>query len=329
MAGYVLIALGILLAGLAAGVTIVLRSGLANQLKEQLELFRLGLLVVLAVLSLTTAMVLASQDDSAPEEELAGTTPGLRENVQPRKPLETVQDCVQCPRLVRVDSGSGVLGALSQANAGDVRDAPFRMVNMPAAYYIGQYEVTRGEFAVFVRETGHVPSNACDTGATRRGNFRDPGYPQTDDHPATCVSFTDAQAFVAWLSRKTGRPYRLPTESEWEFAARAGSSGNYASGKRIARWQANYTDMREAKPAGTLPVGSFEPNGFGLYDAHGNVWELVQGCWPDDHSDQRCAQRIAKGGSWKSPPGHVRAAVRTGRALDTADNATGFRVARD
>ena len=151
------------------------------------------------------------------------------------------------------------------------------------------------------------------------------------------VSWKDAQAYVAWLSEETGEEYRLPSEAEWEYAARAGSTTKYSWGNKIGVNQANCdNDSCGDQWEYAAPVGSFAPNGFGLYDIHGNVWEWVQDCWngsyagaPSDGSAWRtgnCADRLKRGGSWSSPPGNLRAAYRSGSEYRNSN--TGFRVAR-
>src|SRR5262249_35063340 len=126
----------------------------------------------------------------------------------------------------------------------------------------------------------------------RPGSFRSPGFVQTGDHPAVCVSWEDATAYVGWLSSKSGRRFRLLTESEWEYAARAGTVTRFWWGESIAPNQANGNFSSIADPNGkngpwrqsTVPVDSFEPNPWGIYQVHGNVWEWVEDCWSVSHA---------------------------------------------
>ena len=161
-----------------------------------------------------------------------------------------------------------------------------------------------------------------------------------DANPVVFVNWDEAQQYVAWLSRMTGRPYRLLTEAEWEYAARAGTTTAYWWGDEIGKGNANCLgcgskwDARQ--PA---PVGSFKPNAFGLYDMHGNVWQWVEDCYhpnyagaPADGSawiGQECSRRVVRGGSWSYPIQSVRAAYRfRGTHLTGATATLGFRVGR-
>jgi formylglycine-generating enzyme required for sulfatase activity len=167
---------------------------------------------------------------------------------------------------------------------------------------------------------------------------------QTNNDPAVCVSWYDAKAYVDWLSRRTGKSYRLLTETEWEYTARAGT--------RTARWWGDdpakgcdaanvadlsakdrFTDWEVANCRDgalfTSPVGSYRANGFGLYDMLGNVWQWVEDCAPDGRSEATCSQRTMRGGSWHSNPRYVRSAVRRVDAAESGYAAYGIRVARD
>jgi formylglycine-generating enzyme required for sulfatase activity len=159
------------------------------------------------------------------------------------------------------------------------------------------------------------------------------------------VSWNDAKEYVAWLSRKTGKNYRLLTEAEWEYVARAGTATAFSFGDSISPLQANYDASQSyaGSPTGTrlnktVPVGSYAPNAFGLHDVHGNVSEWVEDCWNPSYAGApsdggawlsgNCALRIRRGGSWGTEPGRVRSAV---RSYDTPTQRTffvGLRVAR-
>ena len=152
--------------------------------------------------------------------------------------------------------------------------------------------------------------------------------------PVVNVSWEDTQLYVEWLSRKTGKRYRLLSESEWEYAARAGTTGRYHWGNRISPSRANYG----GKVGKTVPVGSYAANGFGLHDVHGNVWEWVGDCWsgsyegaPVDGSVWEagdCGRSVLRGGAWHSTPGFVRSANRNRIPSGDRDYYIGFRVAR-
>ena len=134
-------------------------------------------------------------------------------------------------------------------------------------FAVGKYEVTLGQYAEFIRETKHK-AGSCDVPIGKSWN--DPGFEQSNDHPVVCVSWDDASNYAYWLSMKTGHEYRLLTEAEWEYAARAGTTMAYHFGRMLLGNQANY-DNNE----GTVAVGSFPANAFGLHDMHGNGWRIA------------------------------------------------------
>ncbi|MCG8392804.1 MAG: formylglycine-generating enzyme family protein, partial [Pseudomonadales bacterium] len=144
--------------------------------------------------------------------------------------------------------------------------------------------------------------------------------------PVIAVNWNDVQAYIKWLKRQTGQKFRLPTEAEWEYAARAGSTTKYSWGDSISCSQARYGrrpggECSNSKD-GTVPVKSFAPNRWGLYDMHGNVWEWTQNCWEGD-----CSKRVLRGGSWDDTPDFVRSAFRLG--YSARSRAVGFRLVQD
>lgn len=223
-------------------------------------------------------------------------------------------------------------------------EGPRHLVTIRRSYAIGVYDVTRAQFALFARETGFTADPKC--------NWRSPtvrGRPitQGDNDPVVCVSFGDASAYAAWLTSKTRHHYRLPSEAEWEYAARAGSRAARAWSSADARNFANYgSDQCCAPFAGgrdnwlyTSPVGSFPPNAFGLYDMLGNVWQRTEDCGQENYSGapsdgspwlsgSNCATRVVRGGAWFSPLDQLRSAVRAADPADFRKNDIGFRVAR-
>ena len=179
------------------------------------------------------------------------------------------------------------------------------------------------------------------------------GFPQTDRDPAVCVNWADARAYVAWLSEKTGKSYRLLSESEWEYAARGGTRtsrhwGESASGQcgyangadRTAKGRYSGWTVAECDDGHvwTAPVGTFKANGFGLHDVLGNVWEWVEDCWNDSYSGApsdgsawesgNCGRRVLRGGSWVNQPRNLRSAYRLRLVTGLRLSDTGFRVAR-
>ena len=214
---------------------------------------------------------------------------------------------------------------------------------------MGKYTVTRDEFQAFVTATRHemAATNNCEPpeGRTPGASWLAPGFPQTGEHPVVCVNWDDATAYAAWLSKKTGKHYRLLIDTEREYVTRAGTTTPFWWGSTITPDDANY-DSRYAyeqgakgEPRGaTLPVNAFRPNPWGLFQVHGNVEEWVEDCWdnitllaPPDGSARptaSCIFLMSRGGSWNSLPGHLRAAF-LGLPSNNRRSDIGFRVARD
>ena len=256
--------------------------------------------------------------------------------------------------MVVVAAGSFRMGSPPGEEFRGDDEGPVHTVAIPNAFAVGKFEVTRGEYGRFVGETGHPWGKSCwiyededDNWEERTGrNWRYPGYTQDGSHPVACVSWKDARSYVNWLSRKTGKPYRLLSESEWEYVARAGTTGPFHFGSTISTDQANYNGnytygsgrtgvYREE----TVPVGRFPANRFGLHDVHGNVWEWVQDCWHDSYegaptdgdawtSGGDCSLRVLRGGSWSYDPGFLRSASRGRVTPGYRVSSFGFRVAR-
>ena len=269
-----------------------------------------------------------------------------------------LRDCPECPEMVVVPAGSFMMGSPGEAGRDD-DEGPVHRVAIGYPIAVGVNEVTRGEFARFVEATGRSTGNACRTyeGGEFEERFdrhwRNPGFSQTDEHPVVCVNWNDAQAYVRWLSRETGEWYRLLSESEWEYVARAetGTARYWGEGEEDQCRYANGAD-REAKRRNsewttvdcddghywTSPVGSYEANGFGLRDVLGNVWEWVEDCGsgsydgaPADGSAWEsgdCSERVLRGGSWSDRPGTLRSALRNSGPAGLRDDESGFRVAR-
>ena len=182
-------------------------------------------------------------------------------------------DCDGCPEMVVVPTGRFLMGSPESEAGRTDAEGPQHEVRIARPFAVGKFVVKRAEYASFVAATGY-PDTAC--GETSNGDsksqrsWRNPGYGQAESHPVVCVSWEDAKAYAAWLSVKTGYRYRLLIEAEWEYAARAGTRTPFWWGSSISEHQANYGNFRK-----TLPVDTFQPNRFGLYQVHGNVWEWV------------------------------------------------------
>ena len=269
------------------------------------------------------------------------------------------RDCAECPELVVVPSGSYMMGSPSGESGRDDDEGPVHRVRIGRAFAVGVKEVMVGEYGRFVSETGRSMGDSCRTyeggeWEWRSGrNWRNPGFSQTDEHPVVCVSHEDVQAYVEWLSGETGEGYRLLSESEWEYVARAGTgTARYWGESEVGQCRnANGAD-REAKRHNsgwttvecddghyrTAPVGSFSPNGYGLRDVLGNVWEWVEDCWNESYEGApvdgsawksgNCGRRVLRGGSWNDVPGYLRSANRLGSTSGSRNYFIGFRVAR-
>ncbi len=268
-------------------------------------------------------------------------------------------DCEGCPELVVVPGGSFTMGSPSTEDGRQNDEGPQRRVTISGPLAVGVYEVTQEEYGRFVEETSHGSGLACWTVVNGRFGLRpgldweNPGFPQTSRHPAVCVSWDDAQAYVRWLSGKTGEEYRLPTEAEWEYLVRAGSTNRFSYGDdpgyaRLCE-HANVADQaakdryswrrvaacRDDFPH-SAPVGSFTGNGFGLHDLHGNVWEWVHdwyGDYPsfgmtDPKGPNSGSARVLRGGSWRNDPRACRSAYRHKVSPDGRGSDLGFRVLR-
>ncbi len=243
------------------------------------------------------------------------------------KPGETFRDCVDCPEMVVIPAGNFMMGLAESDNAGLADERPRHRVTIPRAFALGKYEVTFAEWDACVRAGGcnHRPK---DWGGWGRGN-----------RPVMNVSWDDTKAYVRWLSRQTGQAYRLPSEAEWEYAARAGTTSRYHWGDSVGRGNANCNGCGSRwEKSGTAPVGSFSANRFGLYDMSGNVWEWVDDCWHDSYRGApmnsrawtigECSSLVLRGGSWVTRTWDLRSANRwIGTAGERYDD-IGFRIAR-
>lgn len=246
------------------------------------------------------------------------------------------RDCEDCPELVAIAGGAFIMGSPPDEPGRSGDEGPQRRKEV-GSFAVARHETTLREWKMFVEAAGRpdVHSNCLAVQGrewSRSGSWRNPGFAQTDDHPITCVSVEDARAYVAWLSRKTGHTYRLLTETEWEFVARANTRTPYWHGPSIAPGSAQF---QGASARGTTAVGQFPPNAFGLSDTAGNVWEITDSCFSTDYDtapptreDGRCAYHAMRGGSWANGPASLRSAQRNGLAPTIRYNMVGFRVAR-
>ncbi|TAN00671.1 MAG: formylglycine-generating enzyme family protein, partial [Rhodanobacteraceae bacterium] len=276
----------------------------------------------------------------------------------------------QAPPVVVVPRGSFPMGSPQRSRAQTSAEQPQHEVTIARGFAMARAEVTVAEFRAFVHASGYVPDSDRLGGAsvydetngrmqTRAGvDWQDDyaGQRARDDDPVVNVSWNDAHAYAQWLSKHTGKHYRLPTEAEYEYAERAGTTTLYWWGDGTpSRKVENLTGSGDRSPAhrswanafegysdgywGPAPVMSFLPNPFGLYDISGNVSEWVQDCWhenyvraPTDGSawvNPGCDERVIRGGSWGSAPDQDRSAFRQGAPADARSGRVGFRVVRD
>ena len=270
------------------------------------------------------------------------------------------QECPVCPIMVGIPSGTFVMGSPRSESGRFDSEGPQHSVAIKA-FALGKYDVTSEEFLTFLRETGYQPA-ACNPildmkwHSPGHGRAYSPYYGEPLRWPAVCLDWRDAEKYIAWLNVKVriehpatatdlaNGPYRLPTEAEWEYAARAGTT--------TARWWGNDIGIGKANCNGCgskwdnrllADVDSFAPNPFGLYGMLGNAWQWTADCWhpnyvraPQDGSawtEKDCKRYVIRGGSWDNLPTFVRSAARSGSGPGGGEydysSLTGFRVARD
>jgi formylglycine-generating enzyme required for sulfatase activity len=262
------------------------------------------------------------------------------------------RECPVCPEMVGIPAGRFLMGSPVQEPGRFDAEGPQHVVTV-RAFALGKYEVTNEEFLTFLRETGYQPA-PCNPilglvwQSPGRGLAYPPGTVQPPRDPAVCLNWRDAEAYIAWLNGKVRArgspgPYRLPSEAEWEFAARAGTTTARWWGEAIGKGNANCNGCGSAWDNKSFaPVGSFGPNPFGLYDMLGNVWQWTADCWNESYAGAPgdgsawasgdCRKRVLRGGSWSNYPAFIRSATRigtdaAGRDFDYSSYA-GFRVAR-
>jgi len=283
---------------------------------------------------------------------------------------ERFKDCganeTWCPEMVVAPAGRFLMGSpkdeLGRGNNEDDGDGKQVEIAVTNPLAIGRFAVTRGEFAAFVSEARPAMAGGCyawngsEWKVDAARSWRSPGFDQTDRHPVTCVSWADAKAYVDWLSKKTGKNYRLLSEAEREYVTRARTTTPFWWGDSISTGQANY-DGNSTYGGGskgeyrqkTVSVDSFSANPWGLYQVHGNVWEWVEDCYHKSYSgmpgmmkdggaswitgcektaDGKDVLRVLRGGSWNYDPQFLRSVIRFWLQPDVRILIGGFRVAR-
>jgi formylglycine-generating enzyme required for sulfatase activity len=284
---------------------------------------------------------------------LTASNPALAQEHKDRE----FRECSDCPEMVGIPAGKFLMGSpLGEPGRFD-SESPQHPVSV-AAFALGKYGITSREFLVFLSDTGYQPA-ACDPVLglgwhSQRGLAHAPSREEPPKWPAVCLDWRDAESYIAWLNAKVRRlrpelvaasgPYRLPSEAEWEYAARAGT--------RTARWWGDAIGRNNANCNGCgspfdnrllAEVDSFKPNLFGLYGMLGNAWQWTADCWhpnyrgaPSDGSawtEKNCSRHVIRGGSWDNVPVFVRSAARSASTPNGGpydySSLTGFRVARD
>jgi len=282
-------------------------------------------------------------------------------------------DCPGCPPLALVPPGAFTMGTRPDAVEVDptTGETPPVAVSITKPFFVSAREITIGEFRRFVEDTGYEPPPGCRVWLggqwVHQGDrsWRDPGFavPPSDDDPVVCVNWVDARAYAEWLTGRTGRRYRLPSEAEWEYVARGGTSFPRFWGARDSHEDVSislacdYANVYDASAvegfgfpwpnanctdgsAGVAATGRYKPNAFGAYDVIGNVREWQQDCYtasyqgrpPDGRAwtwQGGCELKAVRGGSWASRPRDARAAARDAELPTLRQSDLGFRVARD
>lgn len=271
---------------------------------------------------------------------------GIAEPTSPAPAGQFFRDCNDvCPEMVVVPTGSFIMGSQKTEMDRGADEGPRRLVSVQS-FAASKYEITRGQWAAFAAQTNRPsPRLDCRSINGPYDTWRNPGFEQGENEPVICVNWNDARDYAIWLARRTGHGYRLLTEAEWEYAARAETVTAYPWGESASHQYANYgadsccsgfASGRDQWFA-TAPVGQFPANPFGLHDMHGNVWEWVEDCYggaddgPSDGSAYKangCWLRVLRGGAWGSRPRHVRSAFRLAGKPTVRSIYGGFRLAR-
>ena len=247
----------------------------------------------------------------------------------PRKPGQVFRDCPACPELVVVPAGIFIMGL----NARSKKGKPPHRVNIAKPFAMGRFEVTWAEWQACVDDQGCLSGGDDDHGWGKEGR------------PVINVTYFDVKRYLSWLAKKTGQTYRLPSEAEWEYADRGGTTTPWWWGKKVGRNHANCKDCQSkwsdggSAPHGSAPVGSFKPNPFGLYDTTANLFEWVEDCWNKNHKDAprdgsartegMCTFRVIRGGSFYYYSKVGRSSYRAKNPPGVKSYWLGFRVLRE
>ncbi|MBK5304632.1 MULTISPECIES: dihydropyoverdine dehydrogenase [Gammaproteobacteria] len=273
---------------------------------------------------------------------VASLMPGAVQAAAPAPPGKIFKDCKDCPEMVVLPTGTFTMGTPDNEVGREPDEGPLHPVTFAKPLAISRFQVLAGEWDAYLRDSGYVMPDG-DTRPGRECKAGVPRYERTARHPAVCMDFPEVNAYVAWLSKKTGKHYRLVSESLREYAARAGNSGPFPfpfdEGKE-------YSIAKHANTYGaadgynfTSPAGSFPANAFGVYDMHGNVYEWTADCYNENYTGAPsdgsawltgdCKARRIRGNDWGEAPVFSRSGNRNATYPDTRGDWIGFRVARD
>lgn len=258
------------------------------------------------------------------------------------KPGSVFRDCKICPEMVVLPAGTFIMGTPDEELGRQPDEGPRHPVTFKKDFAISKFQVLAGEWDAYARITGITLPDG-DTRPGRECRAGKPRYPQGPTQPAVCINYEEAKKYTEWLSRKTGKRYRLLSEAEREYAARAGSYEAFpfpfdAPGEYRITQHANTFGPEDGFDY-TSPAGSFPPNAFGLYDMHGNVYEWVADCRhrnyegaPADGSawmDDKCEFHHIRGNDWMEPPIFSRSGNRNATNPENRGDWLSFRVARE
>jgi formylglycine-generating enzyme required for sulfatase activity len=251
---------------------------------------------------------------------------------------KSFQDCPECPMLVRIPAGKFTMGSPDAEPGRTALEGPQRELMIGPEFAVGKFPVTRDQFQMFVQISKHVPSSGCvvDGKWSTKHDWQSPGFEQAGNHPVVCVTLADGYAYVKWLETRANKVYRMLSEAEWEYVARARTTESYWYGPTLATREFNIAKASD----GTVPSQYTIPNGFDLYDVHGNAAQLVEDCWTQKLAELpangnpftafSCRRGVYRGGHWAAKPSEARSAMR-GIVPDSSrgHNTIGLRVARD
>jgi len=274
--------------------------------------------------------------------------PLVAEEERTQKPKERFWECDGCPEMVVMPTGEFTMGSPNDEPERRGEESPRHKVTIRQPFAVSKGAITRSQFQRFVDATGHAVGDKCDGNwAAKSGkSFKEPGFVQGGNDPAVCINFEDAKLYLVWLSKQSGKTYRLLSEAEWEYVARAGTETPFWWGLAVSPAQANYNGnivfpngaKGEFRQKTVSAYDVFKVNPWNLFIGQGNAAEWVEDCWNKSYenapadgsawSKGDCSAHVVRGGSWSSNPAVLRAAARASVQSSVRSNDVGFRVAR-